>query len=65
MIRIRRCHGNRECWLLARVSADGSESDSYGSYTTGYSIDRLLTSPAARHLLTPGEPIELIWEPLP
>lgn len=59
-LRIRHCEGNKSAWLLARVQPDGTDSDSFGSYTTGMSIDGLLRSPAATHLLIGDPKIELI-----
>lgn len=47
--RIRRCHGDKAAWCLIRLRADGSESDSYGSYTTSSTLDGLLRG--AGHLL--------------
>jgi hypothetical protein len=40
--RIRRCHGNTACWMLIALKSDGTESDSFGSFTTSTSIDLLL-----------------------
>jgi hypothetical protein len=40
--RIRRCDGNRAAWLFNILRQDGSESDSYGSYTTGHSLESLI-----------------------
>ena len=61
--RIRRCNGNREAWLLVVLRDDGSELESFGSYTTGMSIDSLLREQAGR-LFLPGDTIELVyWTP--
>lgn len=46
--------------MLVTVQADGSENYSFGSYTTAMSIDGLLKSPDARHLLAGNPKIELI-----
>ena len=59
-LRIRRCDGNKAAWLLVAIRADGSESDSFGSYATAMSIDGLLKSPHAKHLLVDNPKIELI-----
>jgi len=59
-LRIRRCNGNKAAWLLVAIRADGSESDSFGSYATSMSVDGLLRSPDARHLLTSPHTIEFI-----
>lgn len=57
--RIRPCNGNRSCWLLIRLRADGSESHSYGSYHTSTSLDSLLKY--AGHLAPrPGDRVEFI-----
>jgi len=57
--RIRHCSGNRDAWLLVKLNRDGTESDSFGSYTTAMSLDALLRN--AGHLAPrPGETIELI-----
>lgn len=57
--RIRPCHGDTACWCLVRLRADGSESDSYGSYDTSPSLDLLLKY--AGHL-TPrlGDHVEFV-----
>lgn len=61
--RIRRCNGNHDAWLLARVNADGTDADSYGSFVTSYSIDGLLDHPRGKHLRPePGGAIELILD---
>ena len=58
-LRIRRCTGNRAAWLLVRLRPDGTESNSFGSYSTAMSLDELLQR--AGHLApTPGETVELI-----
>lgn len=60
--RIRRCGGNRACWLLVRLREDGSELRSHGGYTTSHSIDALLTS--AAHLQPgPDDTVELLYSP--
>ena len=57
--RIRHCEGNQEAWLLIALRDDGSERDSFGSYTTSYSIDVLLKH--AGHLTPqPGDHVELV-----
>lgn len=57
--RIRRCTGNRDAWILCRLRDDGSESNSYGSYTTAVSLDALLAH--AGHLTPlPGDSVELV-----
>jgi hypothetical protein len=57
--RIRPCEGNRRAWCLLRLRPDGTESDSFGSYTTALSLDALLKY--ARHLTPkPGDMVELI-----
>lgn len=57
--RIRHCNGNKAAWCLVRLRADGSESDSFGSYVTAMSLDGLLL--AAGHLLPkPGDRVELV-----
>lgn len=61
-LRIRRCDGNKAAWLLVAINNDGTEADSFGSYTTAMSIDGLLNSPNARHLLVGKRKIELIVE---
>lgn len=40
--RIRRCDGNKRAWCLVALRDDGTESESYGGYTTALSIDSLL-----------------------
>jgi hypothetical protein len=57
--RIRHCVGNEAAWALILLRPDGTESDSYGSYTTSFSLDALLKN--AGHL-TPAsyEHVELI-----
>lgn len=57
--RIRPCRGNRSCWLLVRLRADGEESDSYGSYTTSTSIETLLKY-AGPLTPQPGDHVEFI-----
>ena len=58
-LRIRRCQGNRSAWCLVRVNADGVEADSFGSYTTSYSLDALIAH--AGHLAPrAGDKVELI-----
>ena len=59
-LRIRRCTGNREAWLLAALNPDGSESQAYCSYVTAHSLDALIER--GRHLIAPGAKIELICE---
>jgi hypothetical protein len=39
--RVRRCEGNKSCWLLVRLRDDGTEIDSYGGWITGQ-LDTLL-----------------------
>ncbi len=57
--RIRHCDGNKDAWLLTVLRADGTESESYGSYTTSMSLDALLAN--ARHLTPgPGDTVEFI-----
>lgn len=57
--RIGRCNGNRAAWLLCRLRDDGSESHSFGSYTTALSLDALLQR--AGHLTPqPGDVVELV-----
>lgn len=59
-LRIRRCIGNRDCWLLVRLRADGTESESYGSYSTSYSLDSLLEH--AGHLKPgPADKVEFVY----
>lgn len=58
-LRIRRCNGNKAAWLLVRLK-DGVEYDSFGTYTTAMSIDGLLKSPEAKHLLAGNPKIELV-----
>lgn len=58
--RIRRCEGNKAAWCLLRLNADGTESASYGSYTTAMSLDNLLKH--AGHLTPkPGDKVELVY----
>lgn len=40
--RIRRCEGNRAAWCLIALRDDGTETDSFGGYTTAMSLDDLL-----------------------
>lgn len=40
--RIRPCAGNKRCWCLIKLRANGSEINSYGGYTTSTSLDLLL-----------------------
>lgn len=57
--RIRRCAENPACWRLVRLTRDGAESNAFGSYTTAYSLDRLLEH--AGHLAPqPGDKVELV-----
>jgi hypothetical protein len=57
--RIRRCEGNHGCWMLVHLRGDGSEIDSFGGYTTSYSIDSLLKH--AGHLQPrSGDQVELV-----
>lgn len=57
--RIRPCDGSKNCWCLVALKADGSESQSYGSYTTAYSLDALLKR--AGHLTPrPGDHVEFV-----
>lgn len=60
--RIRRCNGNRDAWMIARLREDGTEIESYGGWTTSYSIDSLLKgTPGNDHLVPkPGEGVELV-----
>lgn len=39
--RIRHCEGNKAAWCLIALDDDGTEIDSYGGYTTSYSLDSL------------------------
>lgn len=57
--RIRRCEGNRDAWMIAALRPDGTEIDSYGGWTTSYSVDALLKN--SGHL-TPksGDKVELV-----
>lgn len=58
-LRIRRCTGNRNAWTLIVLRADGTEANSFGSYTTSMSIDGLLAG--AGHLApTPQDHVEFI-----
>jgi hypothetical protein len=59
-LRIRRCNGNRDAWCLVTIQQNGEEADSFGSYTTAMSIDGLLKSHDARHLLAGNPAIELV-----
>lgn len=61
-LRIHHCEGNRNAWLLARIRRDGSDSDSFGSYTTALSLDSLLWH-AGNLAPKPGEIIEFIATP--
>ena len=54
--RIRHCDGNRSAWLLNALQEDGSEAQSYGSYTTSHSLDTLLDHPRNLHPLV-GETV--------
>jgi hypothetical protein len=54
--RIRRCKGNPNAWLLCRLRPDGSESDSFGSYTTALTLDMLI----AKADLPPGTHVETV-----
>ena len=57
--RIRRCEGNRDAWCLIALRDDGTEIDSFGGWTAGYSLDSLLKY--ARHLQPqPGDLVELV-----
>ncbi|RWC91668.1 MAG: hypothetical protein EOS72_03160 [Mesorhizobium sp.] len=57
--RIRRCNGNRNAWGLYSLREDGTERESFGSYTTAMSIDSLLAN--AGHLKPlPNEIVELV-----
>ncbi|MEJ0068297.1 MAG: hypothetical protein WDO24_05720 [Pseudomonadota bacterium] len=57
--RIRRCNGNKRTWLICRLRADGTELESYGGFTTAYSVDQLLEH--AGHLTPkPGDQVELV-----
>lgn len=60
--RIRRCNGNRDAWMIAALREDGSEIDSYGGWTTAYSIDALVKgTPGNSHLVPkPGEIVEFM-----
>jgi hypothetical protein len=40
--RIRRCHGNKDAWILVCLNDDGEEMEPFGSYTTALTIDDLL-----------------------
>ena len=46
--------------MLCAISADGTESQSYGSWTTCYSLDALLTKHDAQHLLREATTVELV-----
>jgi hypothetical protein len=58
--RIRHCNGSKEAWCLIHLrESDGSEVDSYGGYTTSYSLDSLLKY--AGHLTPqPGDLVEFV-----
>lgn len=62
--RIRHCDGNREAWMIVALRPDGTEIDSFGGWTTSYSVDTLLRGfglTNSGHLSPkPGELIELI-----
>lgn len=57
--RIRRCDGNRDCWMLVSLNTDGEERASPGTFTTSTSLDLLLTYAGT---LTPnmGEHVDFI-----
>lgn len=57
--RIRRCNGNRDCWMIVMLRGDGSEYDSYGTYTTSTSLDLLMKYAGS---LTPnaGEHVDFV-----
>jgi hypothetical protein len=57
--RIRPASGNQACWTLVAIRDNGEESDSYGSFVTGYSLDSLMQA-AAYLQLTPRDQIEFI-----
>lgn len=57
--RIRRCEGNRDAWMLVALRDDGTEIDSFGGWTTSYSVDSLLKH-AGHPTPKPGEIVELI-----
>jgi hypothetical protein len=57
--RIRHCEGAKDAWCLIALRDDGTEIDSYGGYTTSYSLDLLLKH--AGHLKPmPGDRVELV-----
>lgn len=56
--RIRPCNGNRACWTLVAIR-NGEESESFGSYVTGASLDSLMRA-AAYLKLTPRDKIEFV-----
>jgi len=57
--RIRRCNGNRDCWMIVFLRDDQTEIEVYTSGCTSYSIDRLL---AANVNLIAGKRGELITD---
>lgn len=59
-LRIRRCNGNKNAWLLCFLRDDGTESDSYGSFTTSYSVDSLLRDSPAHIRPAPDDKVELL-----
>ena len=57
--RIRPCEGNKAAWCLIALRADGTEIDSFGGYTTSYSLDLLLKH--AKHLTPkPGDRVDFV-----
>ena len=58
-LRVRRCRGNRNAWILTRLRPDGSEVESNGASVTAMSIDALLRN-AGRLTPTADDRIELL-----
>lgn len=42
--RIRRCDGNKDCWMLVFLREDQTEIEVYTRGCTSYSVDRLLAA---------------------
>lgn len=58
-LRIRRCNGNHNAWMLVHLRDDGSEIDSFGGSITAVCIDWLVNRPS--HLQPrPGDIVELV-----
>jgi hypothetical protein len=57
--RIRRCHGNQNCWCLIVLTKAGTENHIAGASITGYSVDHLLQTPW-HWKPVPGDLIEIL-----